>query len=138
MILGASSRLLAQRLPEEFPVLIKVGDTMISKQLGSSSGMHDGTDYYIDVVRNNKGDSVKLLLPAGSTGNAVDLYLAQDYYQYNYENLTGHAIRSDCVFMKGFGAKLNLDLTSLIDGDYIAIWNSCYVGGIIKVSLVTE
>ncbi len=115
------------------PMVVTVPDAVIAEMRTS----HKPYNYY--VTRHSKTQPITLLLPAGSTSNSVDLYLDKDYDQYTTsDRLHSYAIRTDTKFMAPPGEQLNLNLTSLADGNYIAVYSSCSYGGAMRISLMTE
>lgn len=122
----------AQKVTEQPPLVVRVDGAIFS------TVPNDAAPYTYYVTR-SAGQPVKLMIPSGGTGNSVDLYLEKDYNFYHIdEHFHQYAIKSDVKFMAGFDKSLVIDLSSLVDGNYIAMYSSCSRGGTIRIAMYTE
>jgi hypothetical protein len=113
------------------PIIIEIEDTVFLKCMRSES--------YFPIKRNSRGQNVTLIFPANSTANTIVLFHDKDYYrQLRGLDLEKRAVREDAIVGGGFDVKLNLDLTLLEDGNYIAHYGSCSFNGAMKISLITK
>jgi hypothetical protein len=111
------------------PIIIEIEDTVFFKCMRSESNF--------PIKRNSRGQNVMLIFPANSTANTIGLYHEKDYQPLGGTDLK-YIVRQDAIVGGGFDAKLNLDLTLLEDGNYIAHYGSCSFNGEMKISLITE
>lgn len=121
----------AQNVSVTPPIIIPIEGSVFLKYMQSESNF--------PIKRISIGQNVMLIFPAHSTANTIELFHDKDYYQHRGGlDLEKYIIRQDGIVGGDFDAKLTLNLTSLEDGNYIAIYSSCSFNGRMKITLVTE
>jgi len=131
-ILRCSFSLYGQYVIEESPLVVSINKDVLAN---CKDTIHPCG--YIPIKRMSK-QQVIILLPLNGTSSSALLYKAEDYKKYKNNNiLSGLDKRSDEKFL-GQGQPLTLNLTDLIDGEYVTIYRTGECFAIIRIALSTK
>jgi hypothetical protein len=134
-MLTLSSSAWAQYAIEKSPIVISVNKGVIP--VCCTPACADSISCTLHIKR-NKNQTVLLLIPNCCTNSAIELTTEIDYYKYkNKPDLLDWATKKRDWQSAVGGQPLNLNLTWLDDGNYIARYLAdC--GGLLKIVLATE
>jgi hypothetical protein len=136
MILNISPPVRAQYVIEKSPIVISIERGVVP--LCCTPACADSICYTLPIKRNNKTQTVIILIPQIGTGCAVRVYQETEYYKYknNAEYLDWKCKIQDRKILID-KQPLSLNLTELEDGNYIVNY-SADCGGLMRVAIVTE